>query len=166
MGMAAYFTPVAAEKLDELKADPSRMESFLFPDEDDGDEDPEGSVDLDKAWHGIHFVLCALAKDDHAPLAAAVLGGEELGEDAGYGPPRVLDPSEVQEVASALEAVSIEMFEASFDPHAMAAAEIYPNIWERDGKEALDYLTHFFPTLVSFYREAASRGSGAVLWLA
>lgn len=166
MGMAAFFTPVSKEMLAELKDEPSMLETFLFPDDDDSDVEPENTVDLDKAWHGIHYLLCAIAGDEGLPLAAAVLGGQEIGEDFGYGPPRFLEPFEVQQVSAALSEVSIQALEKAFDPTAMSAAEIYPNIWERDGKEALDYLTHFFPTLVDFYSGAASRGEGAILYLA
>ena len=164
MGMAAYFTAVNRDTLEDLRADPSQLEGFLFP--DDGEEEPANTIDVDKAWHGINFILSQIAKGGHSPLAAAVLGGEELGEDLGYGPPRLLSPLEVQEIAGALGTVTPEAFEASFDPAAMSAAQIYPDIWERDGKEALDYLVHFLPQMVAFYHEAASRGDGAILWLA
>jgi hypothetical protein len=164
MGMAAYFASVGRDTLDELKADPSQLVGFLFP--DDVDAAPANTIDIDKAWHGIHFILCEIAKGGHASLAAAVLGGEQLGEDLGYGPPRLLSPSEVQEIAAALDTVTPEAFEASFDPRAMSAAEIYPDIWERDGRSALEILVHFFPNLAAFYRGAANRGDGAILWLA
>lgn len=48
----------------------------------------------------------------------------------------------------------------------MSAADIYPDIWARDGKDALDYLTHYFAALVAFYGGAASRGDGVILYLA
>ena len=111
-------------------------------------------------------VWSEIAKAGNGVLTSAVLGGSPLGEDLGYGPPRVLNPSEVKQIATALSAITIEQFESAFDPAAMDAAEIYPQIWERDGKEALEYLTHFFPGVVTFYAEAAGRGDGVVLWLA
>lgn len=65
-----------------------------------------------------------------------------------------------------MASVTQEQLDNAFDPAAMSEASIYPDIWERDGREALEYLTHFFPKLSSFYQEAAKRGDGAVLWLA
>lgn len=165
MGMVAYFTAASAAQLNELRADPDTMEEFLFP--NDGDDEPENTVDIDKSWHGIHFLLCQLANGEDDPLAAAVLGGEEVGEDlVGYGPPRVHEPGLVKKIALAMASVTLEMLEGAFDSKAMSESNIYPEIWERDGKEALEYLTHFFPQLSSFYQEAAKRGDGAVLWLA
>ena len=166
MGMAAFFVPIAPEKLKELTADPSQVEAFLFPADDDSDVEPEGSVDVDKVWHGIHFLLCAIAKDEQSPLNSAVLGGTELGEDLGYGAPRALEPTQVQQISEALRAVSVEQLERAFDPSAMSNADVYPDIWQRDGKDALGYLVHFFPTLVSFYSDAARNGQGAILYLA
>ncbi len=164
MGMVGYFTSINREALENLQSDPDQMENFLFP--NDGDDEPENTIDVDKAWHGIHFILSEIAKNGRNELESAVLGGAPLGEDLGYGPPRVLNPSEVKQIAAALSSISSEQFESTFDPAAMEAAEIYPQIWERDGKEALEYLTDYFPTLVTFYAEAASRGDGVVLWLA
>lgn len=164
MGMVAYFTAVNSDTVESLKTDPSLMEGILFP--NDGDDEPENTVDIDKSWHGIHFILTSIAGGDETPLAQVILGGEEVGEDLGYGPPRVLTTSEVQDIARALEAVSVEQFESRFDPAAMSASEIYPDIWERDGKEALSYLVENFPLVAAFYRDAAARGDAAILWLA
>ena len=43
---------------------------------------------------------------------------------------------------------------------------IYPEIWERDGQEGLDYILEFYRQLRVFYLDARERGDGAVLWLA
>jgi hypothetical protein len=166
MGMAAFFVPIDRDKLEQLKTEPTQVEVFLFPEDDDSDVEPEGTADVDKAWHGLHFLLCALAGDEHSPLASAVLGGSELGEDLGYGPPRYLEPAQVKEISEALGSVSTAQLEDAFDPVAMSKADVYPDIWERDGTEALEYLLHFFPTLVSFYKDTARSGRGAILYLA
>jgi len=164
MGMVGYFTAINPSVLDDLRADPDQMAELLFP--NDGDDEPENTIDVDKSWHGIHFILSEIAKDGATALESAILGGEPLGEDFGYGPARVLTPSEVQAVAAAMSSITDEAFAAKFDPVAMEDGEIYPQIWERDGGEALDYLQHFFPSLVTFYADAAKQGNAVVLWLA
>lgn len=164
MGMVAYFTAINASTLDELRADPDQVAEILFP--NDGDEEPENTIDVDKSWHGLHFILSALAKDGAPELEAAILGGEPLGEDFGYGPARVLTPPEVQVISTALCSISGEAFAAKFDPARMEAEDIYPQIWERDGSEALDFLQHFFPALVNLYADAAKEGNALILWLA
>ena len=39
------------------------------------------SLSLDKAWHGVHFLLAGTVEPDGALLGQAVLGGTEVGED-------------------------------------------------------------------------------------
>lgn len=163
--MVGFFASIDAETQDKIRNDPSLMEDFLYP--DDGDGEPEHSMDVDKAWHGIHFMLTGQSGGGEGPLALAVLGGEEVGEEMGYGPARFLSPEQVQTVVSALEKLTVEVFQKGFKPAEMSAAEIYPDvIWERDGQDALDYVSEYFQQLVVFYRETAARGEGAVLWLA
>jgi len=49
---------------------------------------PGHSVSLDKAWHGLHYLLCGALEPAPGPLGQAVFGGTEIGEDPGYGPAR------------------------------------------------------------------------------
>ena len=164
MGMVAYFTAATAAQLESFAADPGLVETLLYP--DDEDSEPANTIDLDKAWHGIAFLLGQMSNDENSPLSIAVLGGTEIGEDLGYGPARLLTPDQVRSIAEALGVVTADQLQSAFRPAAMAEAEIYPDIWERDGQDALDYLLHYFPALVRFYQSAAERGDGAVLSMA
>src|SRR5438270_9992408 len=42
--------------------------------------------DVDKAWHGIHFLLTDSDWEGEGPLAFILHGGREINEDLGYGP--------------------------------------------------------------------------------
>jgi len=161
MGMATFFTPVGAEMLAQLREDPESVEEFLYP--DDGEGEPEGSIDIDKAWDGMHFLLTRIAADGRPALADAVLGGEPIGPELDFGPARVLGPDQVKQIAQELSTVTPDMLAAAYDPAAMSAAEVYPDIWERDGQDALDYVTDFLPDLQAFYAEAAQRGDAVIL---
>ncbi|SMC26563.1 protein of unknown function [Andreprevotia lacus DSM 23236] len=164
MGMAACFVAVDPDSLHKLQQSPALLEGFLYP--DDGDSEPPNYIDVDKAWHGIHFMLTGTDYGGAEPLSLAVLGGKEIGDDVGYGPARVLEPAQVQAVAAALATISEQDFRSRFAPQAMEAADIYPAIiWVRDGQEALDYVATYYVELASFYAAAAARGDGAILWL-
>lgn len=63
-------------------------------------------------------------------LVAAIMGGEEFGENNGYGPPRLLGPSGVTAVASALGGVALEDLRARYNADAMSGADVYPEIWD------------------------------------
>jgi hypothetical protein len=148
-----------------LRAEPERLADYLFPDDDEGTE-LEHAIDLDKAWHGIHYLLNGTAEGGDEPYSLVILGGQEIGEDLGYGPARLLFPDQVADIAGALRELDADALEARFDAAAMEEAQIYPGqIWSRDGQEALDYLLHHYAQLVDFYEAAAARGDGMILWL-
>lgn len=165
MGMIGCFSAISAKELDAIQDDESLLDEFLYPDNDEGE--PENTVDVDKAWHGIHYVLNGTSGEAEGPLGQAVLGGEVIGEDQGMGPARYLTPQQVKDIAAALDALSMDEFKARYKPIEMTAAEIYPEIiWERDDEDALDYLIENYQVMVSFYRDAAARGDGVILTIA
>lgn len=161
MGMVGCFAAVTPSKLQLIKSDPESVNGYLNPD----DGDPPFYVEVDKAWHAIHFMLCGNADPGEDPQSQAILGGTEIGEDWGYGPPRYLLPHEVKEVASYLEPLTPELFAKRYDPTAMDTEGIYPEIWERDGADGLEYVLEYYQQFRQFYLDAKSRGDAAFLWL-
>ena len=164
MGMVACFAAVSPEVLARLVSGEESIEEYLYP--NDGDDEPENSIDLDKAWHGIHYLLNGTAEGGNGPLALAVMGGVEFGPEVGYGPARYLTPNETAAVAKALEGISSATLQARFDPKDMAEKDIYLSpMWERDGAAALEYALEYFEELPEFYRDAAARGDAVIQWL-
>jgi hypothetical protein len=85
------------------------------------------------------------------------MGGEEFGEDWGYGRPRLLDPAGVASVAAALDSISADDLRARYDPNALSDAEVYPDIW--DEEDVFDtYLLPNFENLKALYSHAAAEG--------
>jgi hypothetical protein len=163
MGMVACFAAVSVDDMRRLVDDPDLVPDYLYP--DDGESEPPHYVDLDKAWHAIDYMLVGPSGNRQGIEALAVLGGLEIGEDMGYGPARLLLPELVRDVAELLEPLTAEVLAARYDPKAMDEADIYPQIWERDGAEGLDYILHFYGPLRTFYLEARDRGDAALLWI-
>lgn len=164
MGMAACFAAIDTRTLERFGQDPTLLEEYLFP--DNGESEPPNSIDVDKAWHAIHYMLTGVADGGAEPLSLAVLGGQDIGDDMGYGPARFLVPEQVGAVHRALEVLGTDGFRARFAPQAMTRASIYPeSIWEREGEGALDYVMRHYELLKTFYAAAASRGDAALLWL-
>jgi len=175
MSMIANYMHIPPEQLAELQADPGSISNFLellYPDEQ-ADEDTEGDLpkirhlDIDKAWHGIHYLLNGRAWEGEPPLFNVVFGGTELGdEDLGYGPARYLTPEEVRETYLALERISVDDLRARYNARAMTKAEIYPEIvWERDGDLALQYLVDYYVEVVEFFEEATRLGDAMLLYM-
>jgi hypothetical protein len=146
-----------------LAAEPRRIADELYhrPERSDVIEE----MDLDKAWHGIHFLLNGDSWGGEPPLNF-LLAGEPIGDiDVGYGPARAFRPAEVLEIAKALCATPRAALAARYDPDAMEAEEIYPSgIWLDEGPEALEYVLSYYDALVEFVRRAAEQEKGLIVW--
>jgi hypothetical protein len=126
------------------------------------------SLDLDKAWHGIHYLLTRSGEGGEPPLGFLLRGGREVGDvDVGYGPARVLTAAEVRAAHEALERLPDAELRGRFDTAAMMASSIYPTIWDRDPAEddTLGYLMAYVTELRRFLAETADAGIGLVIYL-
>ena len=171
MSMIGNFRLVQPAALDALFDDPDLISKFLYnemPDDEDEDgPDPGGSLDVDKAWHGLHFLLTGTAWEGDPPLNF-ILGGEEIGEeDVGYGPARGITNAELREVAAALEPITGDTLRARFDPAKMTALDIYPDIWKRPPEEddTVGYLLEYFELLKPFIVKGAADGFALITYL-
>lgn len=164
MGMCAFFAPVSAEQIADFKEDPDELQNFLYP--EDLDEEPAGQVDVEKAWHAIHFLLNGAAEPREGDVAPVIFGGEPIGEAMDFGPARVFYPEQVKQLAAVLAGVGEAELRARYVPAQLTAADVYPGIWDRGDDEDLEYVINYYHTLVQFYTDAAARGDGAVLYIA
>ncbi|HEG43813.1 MAG TPA: DUF1877 family protein [Phycisphaerales bacterium] len=126
------------------------------------------NCELDKAWHGIHFLLTGSALEDNEPLNFLVMGGEDtVGCDIGYGPGRMFTSAQVKQIDGALQDISKEEFESRFDPDKMMELDIYPNIWDRPKEEddSLDYISVSFVEMKQFIRNIAEKNMGMLVVL-
>jgi hypothetical protein len=161
VSMICNLVAIAPNQLARLLREPARVLNVFFPDEG---EVPiaRDRLDLDKMWHGLHYVLTGTAWAGDPPFSLTILGGTEIGEDTGYGPPRYLTPEEVRAVADALNGTRHDVFLARFDPNAMNEAEVYSGGWEDCHRQHMgQYLAH----LAGFYERAAETGSAVLICL-
>jgi hypothetical protein len=135
--------------------DPELLDELLESDDD------VTSVDLDKAWHGIHWLLTGSGEPTDDEASNAIFGGEEIGEDLGYGPGRLLKASGVDAVANALRELDPDTLGSRMDRAAMARADVYPSIW--DEQDIFDeYLAPAYERLRAFYLAAAEDGTAII----
>lgn len=179
MGLIFWARPVPADELAALRAERAAVDDRpLGEDEEDGevdllgeDEDvlagddhgsPPGAITLDKAWHGLHFLLTGTAWDTSTVLGQAVLGGTaRWSPDDDPAAPRLLEPDVVAAVADALARVSDDELRRRFDPAALQQADVHPGIWH----EAAVLDTYLLPHLASLrrlYTTAAAHGQGVL----
>jgi hypothetical protein len=131
--------------------------------------DSEGiSTDLDKAWHGIHYLLTKTADGGEPPWSFLLAGGRTVGDiDVGYGPARVFTSAETKLILDALVRLTDDELRSRFDPADMTSKGIYPDIWSPGAPEheTLGYLLEYFSVLRRFLREAAEAKVGIVVAL-
>jgi len=123
-----------------------------------GSGQPSGkgaSISLDKAWHGVHYLLCGMVEPGTDLASQAVMGGTEVGEDLGYGPARYFDADRVAAIARELTRPNLEAeVTARFDPAQMENLGIYPG--QFDPVDDRQWLMDAFRELRKFYVDAAA----------
>jgi hypothetical protein len=162
---------VSEARLHALLAEPSTITDFLYDEEgspEAGDDAAFADLDIDKAWHALHFLMTGSAWDSSGSRGFLVAGGREIGdEDVGYGPARAFTNVEVRAIAAELEGFNPAKLRAAYDAPAMNAAEIYPGEWPGDPEDAhfTDYFVDYFEQLKAFIAGAAKEGEALIVYL-
>ena len=163
--MNGTFRALPEAELQGLFADPSRVEQLLYASFFGGSTNGHDELEVEKAWHGLHFLLTGSAWEGSFPLNFIVAGGEEVGDDLGYGPARGLASSAVQQIDAALEPLTSGELRQRFDPRRMSDLQIYPDGWSDDPDDELDYLLDYYADLRAFVRRTAERKHALLVYL-
>jgi hypothetical protein len=174
MGMIGNLRRLSDADLDRLLASPAKISPYLYEGEDDEEDEVDqdfgshADIDIDKAWHGLHFLLTGESETGTFPLGFLLAGGTAVGEeDVGYGPARGFRSPQVKQIAAALGSIDRATLAARFDWQKLARAKIYPDIWGRRDQEALnlEYLLDAFDTVRDFLTGAAEAGEALLVYL-
>lgn len=120
---------------------------------------------LDKQWHVLHFLLTGQAEGGDFPAAFLCEGGEELGVDLGYGPPRLFTHEQARRIASHLDSVTPAQLRARYSAAEIERQGIYwqapASVDEQD--EDLEALHETTVEAARFIGETARLGRGLVI---
>jgi Domain of unknown function (DUF1877) len=170
------FYRVRPDVLPHARENPSYCEDVLSGDEDGLLE----SFDVDQGWDAIHFCISGNRAypdqgtiDDFTIFDWAITGRHDIhkGLALGHGPARFLGPDTVQQVHQALDALQEPEIRETFDPEAMDAAEVHPEIWgstvmsDQERNDTWDYIWDHLNRLREFYRRAANDGNAVITWI-
>jgi Domain of unknown function (DUF1877) len=164
VGMTVSYVSMPKENWIAVKGNPELAVEFLY---DAWDRDDETSAwYLDKAWHAISFLIQGrnLLEDEFDP-EDCVVGGLELDIDMGMGPARLFDEDLTKKLADQLSALSIEEFSDRFDPKLLSQNKIYPEFWDEDHEENLEYVAQYYTALRDGIIKASASKQIVISWL-
>ncbi|MGH4034020.1 DUF1877 family protein [Actinomycetota bacterium Odt1-20B] len=138
------------------------------------DPPTDDTVDLDwSMWGLIRFLRSVPVDAVHTDVLNRSVSGDELDGvayldhvafyDGFDGPPALLGPAAVAEVARGLAAIDMNQFLALLPADAADAAQV-TGFGSFDG-DLRAYLADHFSTLRDFYLAAAARGLAVVMWV-
>jgi hypothetical protein len=126
--------------------------------------DQERTLDLEKGWHGLHFLLTGTSDEGEEPACFLVRGGDDLDDE---GQTRALMPQQVRQFAEYLAMLTPNELTRRYDPTRMTKLEIYPLAnWARparNGESHLEWLIGCFTELRDFLGRAAAANDGVVI---
>jgi len=164
MGMIMYLLRISKQELESYIDKP---DLFLENRVDDA-----YSMDIDKAWGGILYLLTGKAfasgstEDEIDSLNRIFFSAQFFDEDmdVGYGPAHYLTPEQVAGINLKIASLTEAELKAHYDPEAMnKEKKLYPSLdWN---EKIFDYLYFHFQALQSFFATAASRGEAIVTYL-
>lgn len=162
MGMVMQFRRADVATVERLRTGGSdAFVAFIAPEDEYDTLVPEQLVDIDKAWHAIHFLLTGTIGHPVMP-AGALMAGEPVSDELGYGPARLLNPVEVRQFHAVLASKPDDFVEKTLDFDALHEAKVYPAIWDRRDPEHIGYVSYHFGTLRVFFAGAAQAGDAVV----
>jgi len=126
--------------------------------------EPENNeMDLDKAWHGIHYCLTQDIGEGSHPLGFILYGGHLAGDiDVGYGPARLFTGAETAELNTLLQKVSSDDLKANYEPEKMD--DVYPSvIWSRTDENNFEYIDENFSDLKKFLAQCVQDKVGMTI---
>lgn len=136
----------------------------------------EDALELDRAWHVLHYLLTESVDPISDPLSAAIFGRHCPGGgevvlpwvDPSGGSKSLLTPEDVREVAEALGAFPDELVIERFEPAFMRFRSLYGfRGWSSDHPDDVDRATDVYLVLLerlrTTYRSMAEHGMGAMI---
>ena len=162
MGMTSNLKQLTLAEFTQLKENPNDIATFLFPDDV---EDPfEGMLDLDKSWHALHYLICLDIQPNEKSESKCILGGEEIGEDLGYGPARLISPELVKNIDSGLKEINVIERYDQINKEDPIVQQLYCSFEFFEGEK--EHYNQLFSDLKKFYAQCTSDKSAAISFLA
>ncbi|GKX57249.1 hypothetical protein SOASR030_33610 [Leminorella grimontii] len=156
MGMLARYIAVSEDELNRL----IDLGDEPLTDEIDMLEEKNPTLDLDKMWDGLHFILTGVSASEPLegdPLSDAIVGVHVIDDETFIA---ATGNGELKEIINALSGVDRKALKAEFSPRTLDEENIYPDIWQSENKDSLfEELEQALEQLIHFYQQCLKDGS-------
>jgi hypothetical protein len=128
------------------------------------------ALDLEKSWHILHYLFTGHIDESRAP-GDALMTGEEVGDEVGYGPARLHNEQETEEFARFLSSLDLAQLQAHVHYREMSRAGVYAMPMGGGGSERefeAELRTEvgtYFPRMRHYVTDIADKRGGLLIWL-
>jgi hypothetical protein len=168
MSMIGGLRRLGEADLDLLFAAPDQVIDYLYPEEHPSTLQlgPYADLDLDKAWHVLHFLMTGEAWGQTFPLGFLVAAARNWGMTRATARHARFGHGEVNEIATALAGLDGRQLTVAIDVQALVREEIYPHFWEAgDEAQVATWILDTFEKLRDFVVRAAEAREALLVWL-
>ena len=156
-GLLLTIKEASVNEVERLQVDPEFVDGFV--------RDENRRLELDKAWHGIHFLMTGASYEMNGGQISIMSGGKSLGAlHDDYGPARALSADEIKQLYEVMAQITDEELMARYQAEKMQ--EVYPGFWEPVlNGEDFPYLKYYFEQLKEFLYQITLKNNGAVVFI-
>lgn len=117
---------------------------------------------LEKSWHLLHYAFTGTAGPSGMP-AGALMDGEEMGKDFGYGPARLLGVDATRAFSDFLRNVDVHQLQTRMNATQMEHDGVYAA--PGDDGEVREEFELYFPQLREYVHRMADEHGGLLVWI-
>lgn len=152
------------ETVEKIQREEISLVDLIYDENNNTNE--ESSLDIDKAWHAIHFTLTDGMEERKDILSNVVFGGRPINnEDIGYGPAILLTVEEVQEVHQEIKDISQNDFRDKFSMQKMVENDVYPLMDDENEEGFFSYVWSYFEEVKTFFAKAAAKDNCVLFYI-
>ncbi|KKK41988.1 hypothetical protein LCGC14_0529840 [marine sediment metagenome] len=120
-------------------------------------------IDIDKAWHGIHYLFNQKVLGGTPPAKWVIFGDKEKEIshlNGGHGPAHYLTHTQVSKVSDHIKGIPLKELKKRYDPTIFQEKNIYPQHWDEN---EWNYLLLHYNQLKNFYQKAADNSENVLM---
>ena len=160
MGMTGNYVLLPEETIQQIAEKKLDFFDIAPPTEDNM------SLDIDKSWQAIHFLLCGDLDDGEPPLGYVVplIDAQFFDSDFDFGS-FYLFHSQIKKAFAKIKEIDKESFRRLYDFPLLLEESIYPLTPEESEEEFFQYLYQNFESIKGIFHRARETNSGLIFYI-